>query len=1056
LPNTKLWGDWNIILSWGVIFAFSLSAFGYPYVDSLTQGSTSAPFEEAALRAVVEKYVAACGKKDLAGVEALWSEKSPNLAAYKQRLQQQFTSEDLSFGSPAISGVKVDGVKASLRMAIALTSINLKSKQKNEQRLRDNFEFVKESGEWKVWRYAPAVNDLAGALVKAGNEAERAALLAEDKELVTAGLARALLIQGLPLFHQGSFKRALEIFRLAHEIAQQRGDKAITANALTFIGNVLLSQGNYTEALEQYRKSVKIREEINDQAKISEALIGVGNVHLALGNYTQALEDYHRCLKISEETRDTAGIARAMINIGNVHNSQGNYVKALEQYQRGLKISEELRDKAEIALTLNNIGLLYFRQGNYTQALEQYQKSLKIYEEIDNKVGIATTQGKIGIVHHAQGNYTQALEQYFENLKVSEKLNNKAEKALILNNIGHVHYLQANYTQALDEYYKSLKIREEIGAKSGIALTQNNIGEVHRLQGNYTPALQFASRAVDLANRIGNLNVLWQAHTTAGKTYFALNQFSFARQSYEEAIVTVEALRTQIAGGEQEQQRFFESKVSPYHAMVELLIAQNHPGEALSYAERAKARVLLGVLSSGRVNVTKTMTSQEIEQERKHNSRLVSLNTQIYQEKQRRQADQNQLNQLDSELQKARLDFEAFQTNLYAVHPELKTQRGEAAPLMPEQVGDLLPDATIALLEFVVSDEKTYLFVVTKSATVQVNVFLLEIKEKELTDRIVRFREMLSNTNPRFSKPAHGLYDLLLKPAAAHLKGKTRLLIVPDGPLWELPFQALQTPQDRYLIDDHSIFYAPSLSVVREMMNARRNKEVRPFAASSLLALGNPALGTQTITRVKAVLMDERLDPLPETERLVRTLGRIHRSGRNKIYVGAEAREERFKTEAKDYDILHLASHGILNDRSPMYSHLLLAQTGEAAITDEDGMLEAWELMNLDLRAELAVLSACETARGRVGKGEGMIGITWALFVAGVPRTVVSQWKVRSNSTAELMVEFHRQLVNRSRGSTKLNSAAEALRAAALKLKGDSRYRHPFYWAGFVIVGVGY
>ena len=172
------------------------------------------------------------------------------------------------------------------------------------------------------------------------------------------------------------------------------------------------------------------------------------------------------------------------------------------------------------------------------------------------------------------------------------------------------------------------------------------------------------------------------------------------------------------------------------------------------------------------------------------------------------------------------------------------------------------------------------------------------------------------------------------------------------------------------------------------------------------------------------------------------------------VYVGAQAREERFKSEASDFGILHLVTHGILNDRSPMYSHLLLAQSGDVGA--EDGLLEGWELMKVDLKADLAVLSACETARGRVGKGEGMIGLTWAFFVAGVPATVVSHWKVRSDSTAELMVEFHRRLKAGLDGKTARVSVSEALRGAALKLKRTAKYRHPFHWAGFAVVGNGY
>jgi CHAT domain-containing protein len=159
------------------------------------------------------------------------------------------------------------------------------------------------------------------------------------------------------------------------------------------------------------------------------------------------------------------------------------------------------------------------------------------------------------------------------------------------------------------------------------------------------------------------------------------------------------------------------------------------------------------------------------------------------------------------------------------------------------------------------------------------------------------------------------------------------------------------------------------------------------------------------------------------------------------------------KEQSARYRILHLAAHGILNDVSPMYSHVLLSQTpGESR---EDGLLEAWEMMNLDLNADLVVLTACETARGRVGAGEGMIGMSWALFVAGSPRTVASQWKVEAASTTALMVEFHKKFKTKYDNKQPPISTAEAMRQAALKVMRNPEYRHPFYWGGFIVVGDG-
>jgi CHAT domain-containing protein len=249
------------------------------------------------------------------------------------------------------------------------------------------------------------------------------------------------------------------------------------------------------------------------------------------------------------------------------------------------------------------------------------------------------------------------------------------------------------------------------------------------------------------------------------------------------------------------------------------------------------------------------------------------------------------------------------------------------------------------------------------------------------------------------------------------------------------------------------VFLAPSLSVLRE--SRRMRAAAGPGggdAAPTLLAMGNPHLDGTTATRVRA-LMDESLEPLPDAERQVQALRQVYGTDRSEVYVGKNAREDRLKGGAQSARVLHLATHGILNDRRPMYSHLVLSHEAGSA---EDGLLEAREIMRLKFGADIAVLSACDTGRGRVGRGEGMIGLTWALLVAGVPTTVVSQWKVRSDSTADLMIAFHRRLQAQLARRSSAPDVAGALRAAALQIRRDPRYRHPFHWAAFLVVGDGY
>ena len=184
---------------------------------------------------------------------------------------------------------------------------------------------------------------------------------------------------------------------------------------------------------------------------------------------------------------------------------------------------------------------------------------------------------------------------------------------------------------------------------------------------------------------------------------------------------------------------------------------------------------------------------------------------------------------------------------------------------------------------------------------------------------------------------------------------------------------------------------------------------------------------------------------MPEAEEEVRAAAELFGRARSRLHIGADAVEEKAKEKARRFDVIHFATHAIIDDQSPMYSHLVLARAGDR----EDGLLEAWEMMSLNLDADLTVLSACDTARGGVHPGEGLMGMTWALFAAGCPSTIASEWKVSSPSTAALMIEFYRHWL---RGC---DSKAQALRKARLSMIRDPRHRHPFHWAAFVLLGAG-
>ena len=1012
--------------------------------------------DEAALRALAERFFAAYESRDLDGLMRLWSEKSPESTANKKTFQQTFGANKIELKGLTIRLVGMENDRARVRVIVeqCLVDSATGAPAKGPYKMNRTLHCVKEGERWMVWRYESSEEELAAALATARTDEERNKLIETERELAPAELAQALLKQGDLLNTQGSYARALAIYTMAMEMAERLGDRKAMAGALRGIGTVHLSQGNYAQALEIYRKCLSLSEGVGDREGIAQALGNIGIVHHKQGNYALALEFHKKSLSLAEEIGDEVGIAKRLKSIGSVYHSRGDNIKALGLYQKSLKISEEVGDRRGAAGTLNNIGLVHCSQGNYTQTLEFFRKSLQICEEIGDKALTAGALLNIGLVNYKRRDYAQAMECYQKSLKISEEIGRLDLIAGAWRVIGHVRYMQGSYKLAMEHYQRSLKLGEEIGDKVMIANALEKIGAVHQAEGDYPQAVESANRAAAIARQVGASELIWETHTTLGRAYRAFNRPEQARQALSVAIAAVEEVRAQVVGDARERQGFFETKTAPYDEMIHLLLDQNDLCEAFTYAERAKGRALLDVLQAGRVDITKAMTADEQGRERQLNGEIISINTKIHHEKLREQPDQARLAQLEVDLSQARLAYESFRINLYAAHPELKTHRGQAAPITLDQAGALISDTNTAVLEFVVTQDKSYLFVLTNrkgsdthvkasGLTPNLSVYTINLKRQELSDRVERFRRRLANLDFDFQPLARELYDLLIGPACAELRGKTNLVIVPDGPLWESPFQVLQSAPGRYLIEDAAVSYAPSLTALREMSGARATGKK---SAMTLLAFGNPAIGEQTSARVRAVFMNERLDPLPEAERQVKELARLYAQSRSKVYVGAEANEGRAKSEAGGCRLLHFAAHSVLNDARPMYSQIVLTQPeGDER---EDGMLEAWEVMRLNLKADLVVLSACETARGHVGNGEGMIGLVWAFFVAGAPATVASQWRVEARSTTGLMVEFHRQL---RRGKGK----AEALRQAAMKLRKVEEYRHPFYWAGFVVVGNG-
>ncbi|HEY0762642.1 MAG TPA: CHAT domain-containing tetratricopeptide repeat protein [Pyrinomonadaceae bacterium] len=1000
-----------------VIVNLSLITAAFAQSNSLTLNPMrTSPAEEESVRALTAEYGRALVTGDLEAVRKFWNPQSPNLPTQLRLYKKVFSQARLEFIGPEVTQLQITGDKAVSHLTVDERRLDKKTGAilltfDPFHGACRSFEWTKTDAGWRIEREVLVQDELAVRLEATRSDKERDEILEKEKRFVNNTLIGALGTRALRHQTRAEYDTALRYANLERAVAERLGDPVGVAAAWLNIGVVKHSDEEHEAALEAASKALALYESLGMKRGMALALENLSNSYRALGNLRRAFECAQKSLRLSEEGNHRRGIMVALNELAIIYGEQNNTEQALAHQERALVLAQELGDTLMIATVRHDVALQYKKMGDLQHALEIYQQLLKQTESFGDAGGAAMVRDQIGRIYAEQGSYDEALRYHRE----------------------------------------ALAGLEAAGMKHALVISLNNICAVYLREQNYTEALSAAQRAVSVARDRGRRVDLFVALTNLGYSQFGLNNLADARQTFGEAVSIIEDLRVQAAGGVEERQRYFEGGMQAHHGLLSVLVKQNQPVDAFRLAEQAKARALLDLLQQGRIKVQKTMTVKELEEEQRLTSQLTHLNKLLARVTQSDKPEPARIAEVETQIDKARLNYEAFQNALYAVHPELRTQRGEAPIINTQELAELLPDASSALLEYVVTNENTYLFAITRPserADPQIQVYTLPIKRTELAKQIESFRQQLATRDLGFRNSAVKLYDLFLKPAQAQLRGKTNVVIAPDSSLWDLPFQALVNGAGRFVIEDASIAYAPSLTVLREMTKRRMNLTANR-APATLLALGNPVLAGEPAARTGSALRSGNLDPLPESGAEVKALAKLYGAGRSKVYVGAEAREDRVKNEAGAAGILHFSTHGTLNNAAPMYSYLSLAEVGP----NDDGLLEAWELMRLDLKAELAVLSACETARGRIGAGEGVIGFSWAMFIAGVPSTVVSQWKVESASTRDLMVNFHRSLITPAKpaGTTK----AEALRQAALKLMRNPETSHPFYWAGFVLVGDG-
>lgn len=848
-------------------------------------------------------------------------------------------------------------------------------------------------------------------------------------------------------------EKAIEYYQRSGENFEQAGLKRDLIYVLADLGAIYFNKENYQRAREYSEQSILIA----DSAKSSDVPVGawpddfgraralhtLGEIDLRNSDHEDGIEKLQRSLVLYQELSGRGSdfnfyIASVYAALGKVYPETGEYSRALHYLNKALDLARGSYDKDSIALILNSIGYLYMEQEDYAQAKEHFDRSLKIYLAEKNQIEASKVLLNLGVIEQRQAHYDEALKQFMLSLQAAKAAQITDVQIAATEGIGVVLTAKKDFVGALDILNEGLVLAKQTKNKTRQVEILWRSAETHYESGNHTQAVECAEAAVALAASAHLTKLEFLATSTLGQSYAAQKKPELAAATLKKAVEQLEAMRDQVAGSEVKSQVFLENKVASYHSLVDLFIKQDKPLQALLFAERAKGRVLLDVLSGGRTDLAKALTPSEKAEAQRRNRKISEINHRIKMNDASRTSPDSLYQQLDI----ARLEYQSFQDALYVAHPNLRVRSGRTALLTEADITHLTLRRETAYLEYVTSNTGVHLFVLTPptaGVSPELKVYLIAAKPADMAAKVAQFHQRLADRHPDFGHLARELYAMLIGPAAQQLRGISTICIVPDGFLWNLPFQALMTRDNHYLIEDSAVFYAPSLTVLREMTKNRLGKEMKE---TSLLAFGNPVIGRDEQRK-------EELCPLPEAETEVASIAKTFDPHFNKVFIGREASEKTFRTLSPTYSTIHLATHGVLDNRHPLYSHLLLTKTeGDA---ENDGLLEAREIMNMTLNADLAVLSACETANGRISPGEGVMGTAWAFFVAGTRSMLVSQWKVNSASTSQLMTNFYQALESkqRSQGGKKTRSLQEA----TLRLMKDARYRHPFYWSGFVLVG---
>lgn len=823
-------------------------------------------------------------------------------------------------------------------------------------------------------------------------------------------LTRSLSLLGGLLRVRNQPQEAAELLHRALAIERRLApDSLALADSLERLGAVARVRGDLATTADLDRQALAIRERwAPDGLAASRSLNALGLVAIEHGRLEEAAELLGRALAIRERRApESRYVAVALANLGQVARLQGDLEVAEERLQRSLAIFEKVAPGAAsvIAPTLNNLAAVARQRGDLATARALFERAITVWSvSAPEGLGVAGGYDVLGQLAREKGELDAAASYLGRSLAIHARL----------------------APGGIDEARNLLHLGEVDEARGDLATARE------RCRGAVATLERLAPGTLDAADALARL-----AHLEGRLGHGAEAAAAFAR-----AVDTLEAQVGTLGGSQELRSEFRARHAAIYQQAIEAEVGLGRTAEAFHLSERSRARGFLALLAERELAFVEQ--PPELERRRRDNAANYDRALQKLAGWTAKDGEPARA-ELEGQLASLRRQREDLQAQLRKASPRLASL-GEPAPLDLEGARLALDPGTLALA-FSVGEEKTLLFALTREGGLAVHV--LPLGEAALRREVASFLEAIAARQ----KTGTELYLDLLAPAADLLAASERLLVLPDGPLWRVPWGALRDPQGRFLIEGRPVHTALSLTVYAALRAGDRQQ-----AGSVVVAFADPLYRrTSGVEEPARVLRGLDWSPLPfsrrEAEELATTFPGAH------LYLGQEASEENAKS-IHQARILHFATHAFLDDRTPLDSALVLTLPEALSAGRENGLLQVWEVLeSVRLDADLVVLSACETALGREQSGEGLIGLTRAFHFAGARSVLASLWSVADQVTAELMARFYRHLAAG-------RATDEALRAAQLELiaapvptrtaQGQSLETDasaPYFWAASELFG---